>query len=349
MQSGIFSEKDNSYILSGEDFRLSDDRTLKISNISAASSSLFGRRIGPNWLREKCGQIINHEKTQKFIIAVIIFNSILLGFEAFDFVGRNPNIQHAFDILDFICLMFFTVEILMQFIYRRWEMCRDPWLSFDFAIVTVSWMSHSLEGGKAFRIIRALRIVMRMHDLKELVEALVTCIPSIFAVGMLLLLILYIYGVMFTLLFQNLYEDGYLDEDYFSRLDYTLFTLVQMMTMDNWSSITKQVMVVYPWAWFPFILYILVTTFIILNLAVGVISSAVANVSHEEIESQLQQVSSDFEEKNDFAIKLLERKIDELTYAIEKLLHDHDLQKRELQPTNKVTPEAGQTYVATAM
>lgn len=323
MRSGIiFDERDHSYILSGDDFQQSDDGTTKKSNVSSVA--------GINSFREQCGKIINNDITQKLIVAVIIFNSILLGFEAFDFVGRNPNVQHAFDVLDFLCLTFFTVEIGMQFIYKRWEMCNDPWLIFDFAIVMVSWMSHSLEGGKAFRIIRALRIVMRMHDLKELVEALITCIPSIFAVGMLLMLILYIYGVMFTLLFENLYEDGYLDEDYFSRLDYTLFTLIQMMTMDNWSSITKQVMVVYPWAWFPFILYILVTTFIILNLAVGVISSAVASVSHDEIETHLKQVSSEFEDRNDMTIRSLERKVDDLTFMIEKLLRERDESRREL-------------------
>lgn len=328
MHSGIiFDERDHSYILSGESFQQSDDGTTKKSNVS------IGR---PYRFRERCGEIINNDITQKIIVAVIIFNSILLGFEAFDFVGQNPNIQHTFDVLDFLCLMFFTLEILMQVIYRRWEMCNDPWLIFDFGIVMISWMSHSLEGGKAFRIIRALRIVMRMHDLKELVEALIICIPSIFAVGMLLMLILYIYGVMFTLLFEHLYEDGYLDEDYFSRLDYTLFTLIQMMTMDNWSSITKQVMVVYPWAWFPFILYILMTTFIILNLAVGVISSAVANVSHDEIESHLKQVSSDFEERNDLTIRSLDRKVDELTLMIEKLLRERDERTREVPEHNQI-------------
>mmetsp|Transcript_374 Transcript_374/g.623 ORF Transcript_374/g.623 Transcript_374/m.623 type:complete len:348 (-) Transcript_374:61-1104(-) len=339
MHSGmIFDERDHRYILSYDDFQQQssaggDDRTTKKSNVSATT-----------WhdrFRERCGQIINNEMTQKIIVAVIIFNSVLLGFEAFDFVGRNPNIQYAFDIIDYFCLILFTLEILMQFIYRRWEMCKDPWLTFDSAIIMVSWMGLSVEGGKAFRIIRALRIVMRMHDMKELVEALITCIPSIFAVGMLLMLILYIYGVMFTLLFQNLYQDGYLDEDYFSRLDYTLLTLIQMMTMDNWSAIIKQVMVVYPWAWFPFILYILMTTFIVLNLAVGVISSAVANVSHDEIESHLKQVSSDFEEKNDLTIRVLERKIDELTFMIEKLVRDHDERRRtEIPERNLLTPHS---------
>jgi voltage-gated sodium channel len=97
-----------------------------------------------------------------------------------------------------------------------------------------------------------------------------------------------------------------------------MFTLFQMMTMDNWSAITKQVMAVYPLAWIPFILYILTTTFLVLNLAVGVIGSAVAG-AYEEIESHVMEVSSSIGERNEDSIRTLERKVDKLTFLIESM------------------------------
>mmetsp|Transcript_28729 Transcript_28729/g.42597 ORF Transcript_28729/g.42597 Transcript_28729/m.42597 type:complete len:156 (-) Transcript_28729:115-582(-) len=151
---------------------------------------------------------------------------------------------------------------------------------------------------------------------------------------MLLLLILYVYGVIFTSLFKDLYADGYLDEDYFSRLDYTLFTLFQIMLMDDWATITKQVMVVYPWAWLIFILYILTTTFLVLNLAVGVISSAVADVNYEEIESQVMRASSSIGDRNDITIGKLESKIDDLTIIIEKLVQQQNQSTESLYTLN---------------
>jgi len=151
---------------------------------------------------------------------------------------------------------------------------------------------------------------------------------------MLLLLILYVYGVIFTSLFKDLYADGYLDEDYFSRLDYTLFTLFQIMLMDDWATITKQVMVVYPWAWLIFILYILTTTFLVLNLAVGVISSAVADVNYEEIESQVMRASSSIGDRNDITIRTLESKIDDLTIIIEKLVQQQNQSTESLYTLN---------------
>jgi voltage-gated sodium channel len=272
-----------------------------------------------NRIRYHCGRIINNDLIQQFIILVIIFNSIMLGLGTFNFVSNNPVLHRAFGTMDFICLCLFTVEITMQMIYRKWHFLRDPWLAFDLIVVAMSWVSESMEIGRAFRIIRASRIIVRTHGLRVLVAALISCIPKIFAVGMLLVLVLYVYGVIFTSLFKDLYDEGYLDEDYFSRLDRTVFTLFQMMTMDSWSHIAKQVMVLYPQAWIPFVSFILTTTFLILNLAVGVICDAVAKAQKDEIEHRVVQVSSEVGERNDVHIRALEDKIDALTAMVETL------------------------------
>ena len=279
----------------------------------------------PNRLRYQCGRFLNHQVTQHAVIALIIFNSILMGVETFGFVQDNLRIHNTFEALNSICLVLFTAEIGMELIYRKWQLFRDPWLIFDLLVVIVSWMSHSFDVGRAFRIMRALLIVGKMSNLRGLVKALSTCIPKIFTVGILLLLIIYMYAVIFTSLFKDLYSEGYLDEPYFSRLDYTMFTLFQIMTMDSWSAITKQVMAVYPCAWIPFILYILTTTFLVLNLAVGVISSAVAGVAHDEIESHVMEVSSSIVDKNEVSIRSLERKVDKLTNIIERMAQQQNL------------------------
>jgi len=268
------------YVLAGKTLRREDTFEQNIKHQRSLSHGqkrqqelnfvLLGNRTFVNRLRYRCGRIINDETVQHFIVFIIIFNSIMLGLGTFNFVLNNAALHWTFGAIDFACLCLFTIEILLQIIYRQWHILRDPWLAFDLIVIAMSWMSESMDIGRAFRVIRASRLIVRMNELRNLVEALVRCIPKIFAVGLLLLLVMYVYGVVFTSLFKDLYEDGYLDEDYFSRLDKTIFTLFQMMTMDSWSSITKQVMEVYSWAWLPFIMFILTTTFLILNLAVGV-------------------------------------------------------------------------------
>jgi hypothetical protein len=82
------------------------------------------------------------------------------------------------------------------------------------------------------------------------------------AIGILLFLVSYIFAVMFTQLFKNLYAEGLTSEDYFSRMDYTFFTLFQIMTLDSWADIAREVMAVYSWAWLPFISFVIITGFI---------------------------------------------------------------------------------------
>jgi hypothetical protein len=275
-----------------------------------------------NSLRYKCGETVNNIKVQKTLLFLIVINSLILGIQTFDFVLDNPGLRESFGIVDFICLCLFSIELLMQIFYRQIDVIRYNWLMFDIIVIAMSWMSESLGVGRGFRVIRASRILYRIHGLKVLVNALHTCIPKIFSVAVLLLLVMYVYGVIFTSLFKDMYEQGYLDEDYFSRLDKTFFTLFQMMTMDSWSTIAKQVMVVYTWAWVIFVSYILTTTFLILNLAVGIIGGAVARAQKDDNETTLIRVGSNVGERDIMQIQSLQKKIDELTLLVESLVQE---------------------------
>jgi Ion transport protein len=111
--------------------------------------------------------------------------------------------------------------------------------------------------------------------------------PRMFAIWLLLCLVSYIFAVMFTQLFKDLYEQGATgDVDYFGRMDKTFFTLFQIMTLDAWSDIARDVMAVYPWAWLPIIAYVIITGFVVVNLVIAVICDAVAAL-HDDDKAKL--------------------------------------------------------------
>jgi len=103
-----------------------------------------------------------------------------------------------------------------------------------------------------------------------------------FAIGALLILVSYIYAVMCTQLFKDLYDRQLTDEDYFGRLDRTAFTLFQLMTLDAWPDVARQVMAVYSWAWFPIGSYVIITSFVVVNLIVAVICDAISALHADE-------------------------------------------------------------------
>jgi hypothetical protein len=48
-------------------------------------------------------------------------------------------------------------------------------------------------------------------------------------------------------MWSGLFEDGYLEMDYFGNLGLTFVTLFQIMTLDNWINIAREVMKSSPW------------------------------------------------------------------------------------------------------
>lgn len=78
-------------------------------------------------------------------------------------------------------------------------------------------------------------------------------------------LIYYVSAVMATVLFGEQYPE------WFGSLAESVFTLFQVMTLDNWSTVVRPIMDDQPYAWLFFVPYILISAFTMLNLFVAVI------------------------------------------------------------------------------
>lgn len=192
------------------------------------------REHEPNPLRkfrDRCGDLVNNERVQLAIILLIVINAAMMGIATFDFIEDDDNSSKAFETTDTTFLIIFTIELGLQFVYRGLGLFTDAWLVFDFIIVLLSWSLEGLQIVRAFRIFRAFRLVTRLEILRNLVLALFRVAPSLTAIVALLVLILYIFAVLCTQLFQDAFVDGITDRDYFGSLDKTLFTLFEMMTL----------------------------------------------------------------------------------------------------------------------
>ena len=119
--------------------------------------------------RYRCGVIVNSEFSQFFIVYLIALNAIMMGIGTFDFVQDNPKVDDAFEMVDTVFLIIFTVELAMQFAFYGWRLILDGWLVFDLIIITLSWAFASVQIIRAFRIFRAFRLITRIKVLKNLV------------------------------------------------------------------------------------------------------------------------------------------------------------------------------------
>mmetsp|Transcript_21432 Transcript_21432/g.29835 ORF Transcript_21432/g.29835 Transcript_21432/m.29835 type:complete len:444 (+) Transcript_21432:76-1407(+) len=267
------------------------------------------------WFRRfrlKCGEIVNDPRVQLIMIALIVVNALIMGVATFDFVTDNNSISEKFEVVDRIFLVMFTIELLLQIIYRGWTLFKDGWLSFDFFIVVFSWAFEGLQVVRAFRVFRVFRLITRVKPLRDLVIAIGAVLPRMYAITALLALIFYIFAVLFTELFKDLD----LEDNYFRSLDASLFTCFELMTLE-WAGIVRGVMELETYAWAPFLMFINITGFIVFNLIVAVVCDAVAVVER-------QSKAEDDETEIDMESQLChaQHRVDYLTEHVDEMLKD---------------------------
>jgi len=181
--------------------------------------------------RKMIGKMINNNRVQWTILALIVINAIMIGVATFPVVKDNPSMKSTFELVDHVFLIIFTIEAAMQLIYHGFQTFKDPWLVFDITIVVISWALDGVQVARAFRIFRALRLVARIDVMRNLIKALMSVIPNVTAIAMLLFLVFYIFGVMFTQLYKETSQQYEREEQYFAGLPETFFTLFQIMTL----------------------------------------------------------------------------------------------------------------------
>jgi len=266
-----------------------------------------------NPVRNVCGKIVNDERFQVFIVFLIILNAALMGIGTYDFVEDNPKVQHAFDTADLAFLIVFTIESGLQLLYHGYMLFYDGWLVFDLFVVLLSWSLDSVQIFRAIRVFRAFRLVARLDVLKELVNAIVQVLPRLGSIMLLFSLVLYIYSVLCTVLFGD-YTYGDANVDYFGRLDYSLFTLFQFVTLEAWGEVSREIMEIYPWAQYIFLSFLMVSSFILYSLVVAVVCDAVAVVEHPDIAlKKFEEKMKKEQNETKRRVRKLRRHLDELS------------------------------------
>jgi len=156
-----------------------------------------------------------------------------------------------------------------------------PWIIFDALVVILSWTFRKMSVIRAFRILRALRLIARVESMKRVVKGLLSVGPKMSMVAFLLSILLLVFGIMFTQLFKTLYDDGYTSENYFGTFFLTLLTLFQIMTFDSWHGIARSAMDAKPWAWVVFVLWVLISGFVVMNLIIAIICESLVTMTVE--------------------------------------------------------------------
>lgn len=230
--------------------------------------------------RFKVGKIAHHPVFEIIISLFIIINTVLLGLETSSIMKTNNELKHTLHIVDTFFLIAYTIESAMKLFYHGGAIFKKKYVTFEIFIVTLSWIfqNSSVEVIRSLRIIRVLMIIPHFQPLLSIMEALGRIVPQLWSIFTVLILFYYIFAVMFTSLFKH----ATLSNDYFTRLDTTMLTLVQIMTMVNWAAISRELAVEYVWAPLLVNLFLCISGYVFLNLIVGLIVESLDRSNDEK-------------------------------------------------------------------
>ena len=237
----------------------------------AASQSAAERAApGPVSLRRRIGAWLETPRVQRFLIALILLNAVILGLET----SRSLMADWGGWLLaaDRAILAVFVVEIALRLAVHRLAFFRDPWSVFDLIVVAIALVPASgpLAVLRALRVLRVLRLITLVPSMKRVVGGLLAALPGLGSVSAIIGLIFYVAAVIATKLFSADFPA------LFGDLGRSAFTLFQVMTLEGWAmEVVRPTMAVYPLAWVFFLIFIMSSTFTLLNLFIAVIVNAI--------------------------------------------------------------------------
>jgi voltage-gated sodium channel len=268
-------------------------------------------------MKERCREVVEARWFEPFMIGLILFNAVLIGLEtSHDIVEQHGRLLH---LANDIILWVFVVEAALKItaVAPRFGLYfGSGWNLFDFTIVVLSFLPATEEFAlvaRLIRVLRVLRLVSTVPQLRLIVATLVRSIPSMGHDIMLMSIIFYIYAVTGFHLFH---KD---DPEHWGSLGTALLTLFGVVTLEGWVQVMETVMKPHPWAWLYFVSFVLIGTFVMLNLFIAVVINNLDASKTAELEALEQPPGRDEIMKElkrtQEALAILQRKLEALPDA----------------------------------
>ena len=180
---------------------------------------------------------------EAFIMANILLIGVATGIDL-ENNGRDDWAQGNVDAVSLFTTVVFTAEVVLKIITEGYEPqqffldAENGYFNlFDFLIVAGSFAlmgsnsSGTIGALRMLRLIRLFTFVKGVPQLRVIVAGLVTGLKSVVYILMLLLLVVYLFAILGSLLF------GQNDPARFGKVSISMLTLFQVSTLASWSSI----------------------------------------------------------------------------------------------------------------
>jgi len=250
------------------------------------------------------------------IFVVIIANAVALGLETYDSVVDDYG--HILSTLNDVFLGVFVVELAIRLIAcgnKPLGFFRSGWNVFDLLVVVASFAPGLRENAMLLRIARlarVLRIVRLLPDLRVLTIAIGRSIPGVMSLAVLMVLVLFIYGMIGWTIFDDHAPDQY------GTIGEAMLTMFVTLTLENLPDQIALGRELSDWTVLYFVSYALIAAFLIFNILIGIVINSLEEArAIEHARERAERL-----EHGDPAEPVLEERIAEVRLALDALEAD---------------------------
>lgn len=231
--------------------------------------------------RKKTIEVVQHWGN-RFITMLLVLNMVVVGL----LTEKTIKQDYGSALLLFcdVSAVIFLLEMLVRVLCTGkdfWIGKDKRWNWFDLIITVISsaslfFTSNAIVTLRMFRQFRILRIFSEFKNLRSILDGLMDSVSKLAWTSIFFFVMYYIYAVIGI----DFYGEKY--PQWFDNIGTAMFTLFQLMTLEGWVSIAETVMVTHPWAWIYFMSFILIVSYILINLIVGIIVSSLKDKVDDE-------------------------------------------------------------------
>jgi voltage-gated sodium channel len=247
----------------------------------------------PEPVARACGRIADSARFQAFIFAVIVLNAVVLGLGTYDAIERQAGA--TLNTLNDLFLGIFVVEMSIRIAAygrRPLSFFGEGWNVFDFVTVFAAFLPVVRENAtllRLARLLRVVRVVSVLPDLRVLVSGMARALPPIGSMGVLALVLIFVYGMIGWELFGEEIPKRW------GNIGEAMLTLFTVLTLEGWNNVLDQAREVHPNSWIFFVSFVLMASFLLINILIAIIINSVEEARSAERADELEHRIEDAE------------------------------------------------------
>ncbi|KAI9366044.1 Ion transport protein-domain-containing protein, partial [Zopfochytrium polystomum] len=256
------------------------------------------------------GWILRGSIFRNFVWFILLLDSIMIGISAELWPDRFHywSLFQFISVLNSLSILVFVIEFVLLALDNHEEFFRDYWVLADIVVTLLTTVPELVEllgpnnqfvlahfgELETLRCLRILKIAIRNSALRLIITTILQAFQSMTYIMLLCLIVTYIYAIVGVFLYKPFSESPEFEEyrGYFENIGNALRSLFQLLTLDQWDPINRELshFVDSVWSQLYILSWVCLGAFIFRNIFVGAMVNNFDKISETLKAEEVQEV-----------------------------------------------------------